>query len=358
MKARNRAVCALGVCMTILLLGGYGAVPVGAKASSTPKIPKSLVKAACKEGALTLYQLDVNPAVTHINESFESAYPCITVNAVQGVGGTILTRFQASQASGPEPDYLELSLSGTMVQLAQQGAFKTFTPIEAKTVDTLDPGLVYADFFLQMGVMYNTTTVSASMISHLKTWADIDSSAFDKLNIGFVSPAAGGTAETAFYYLTHVLGKTFVKKFIATHHITIFPSAQPAAAAVASGQVDMILPEASNGALAEWAAGAPVRYAIPSPGIQTATAIAIPKGALHPAAAELYEDYVLGPTGQGFYNVDDFARPSNTKVPNRSAVTLTSWWKVPKVSYKYNPVTVNADSPNLITYFTSITGGA
>jgi ABC-type Fe3+ transport system substrate-binding protein len=366
MKIQSRALSTGSVAIGLVVLAACSSGGVTTSGAASPSsstnasaaslgIPQSLVKSACAEGKLTLYQLDVTPAVTNLNAAFRKAYPCLNVTSSEGVGGTMLTKYQAAVAAKTPPDYLELSLAGDMEQMASQGQFLKFTPVEGSNVSALVPGLVYADFFLQMGVMYNTSVVTPAMISQLKSWSDIDNPAFAKLNIGLVSPAAGGTAETAWYYLVHTLGQSFAENFVKTHHITPFPSAQPAAEALASGQVDLLLPEASSSALALWKAGAPVRFAIPSPEVTTATAIAIPVGAPDPSAAELYEDYVLSSAGQNFYEQGNYGFPSNSTIPFSNPVAQQSWWSVPSQSFSYQAEAVNAASSSLVALFNSWT---
>jgi iron(III) transport system substrate-binding protein len=332
--------------------GGDGAAaPTGSASAAIPGVSTALVNAACKDGTVQVWQMPLTPAVTDVNNAFMAAYPCVHVSSLTGVGGTILARYNSAVNTGTAPDVLELSIAGAMETLAKQGSFKKFTPAET-TVASSDAGYTVYDYGLQVGAMYNSNSVSAQLVGKLSNWCAIADPAFANLKFGLVSPADGGTTETAWAYIFKDCGgASFIDKFIKTHKVTKFASAEPAAAAVTSGQLDMVLPDSANASLPLWKTGAPVRFAIPSPVVETHNTLAIPKTAAHPSAAELYIDFILSAAGEKIYNDDDFTTPGNTAVTATNPVVKQSWWHVPSQTYSYDPVAISSQAAMLAKVF-------
>jgi ABC-type Fe3+ transport system substrate-binding protein len=250
-----------------------------------------------------------------------------------------------------------------MISMAKSGAFLDYTPPAASQLTLPDSlkataGKTYPDTSVQMGIAYNTSSISDSAMSSITSWKDLDSPKLAKLKIGFVSPAAGGTALTAFYYLENVLGAAFTSKFLATHDIVTFNSAQPAAEAVASGQIDVAIPMAANAALALWSQGAPLHFRTLSPEIDVSNMIGIPVKAKHPAAAKLYENFLLSPTAQRIYNTEAYQKPVNSTVADGRKSTSQSWWVTPTDFYAFDPITVNAQASKLTDLYNSLNKGS
>jgi len=319
-----------------------------------PGVSIDLVSAACKEGALDYFQLAVTPSTTVIDDTFQKLVPCVNLNATQAAGGQLLQRFNAAKNTGASPDILEISQEGAMVQFSKNGDFLKYTPSEAKNIDTPTPGYYYPDYGFLMGFAYNSQSISDSTAKSLTSWQSIQDPQFSKAKIGFVSPAAGGTALLSFYHMVHVYGKDFVKQLFATHKITVFSTSRPAADAVASGQLDIAFPMANTTTVELWSKGAPVHQVQPAPLDEAYTGLAIPKNAQHPNAAKLFEEFVLSPTGQAVFDVQNGAIPANKSVKSTNKIVHESWWAVPSSSYEYDAPAIDSESKALLDFFDQI----
>jgi iron(III) transport system substrate-binding protein len=319
-----------------------------------PGVTIDLVAKACQEAALDYFQLAVTPSAGIIDDTFQKLVPCVKLNATQAAGGQLLQRFNAAKNTGNSPDILELSQEGAMVQFAKSGDFLKYVPTVAKNVDTPNPGYWYPDYGFLMGFAYNTKSIPDSTAKTLTSWQAIQQPGFSKAKIGFVSPAAGGTALLAFYHMVHVYGQDFVKQFFASHKVTVFSTSRPAADAVASGQLDIAFPMAHTTTVELWSKGAPVHQVLAAPVDESFTGLGIPKNAKHPNAAKLFVEFVLSSTGQTIFDVQNGAIPTNSAVKSTNKVVNESWWSVPTSRYKHDATAVDADARNLLDFFDQI----
>lgn len=320
-----------------------------------PLVSTQLLAAACKEGKLTSLNLGISPAAELINQEFMARFPCIKVDSVIAASGQLIQRFEAERARGSEPDILQITNVGMMQQMAEKGVFQTYTPTIADTVPSTSPGKWYPLAQISMTISYNSDRVTPAEAAKLKTWKDVLDPAFKDKSFGTVSPAAGGSALYGHYYMRHVVGSEFYKEFFSTRKITVFSTSQPAAEALASGQVDILLPQAENQSLVLWDKGAPIRLVYPAPLVQVPIGHAIPAKAKNPNAAKLYTEFVLSPTAQKLINGKNFLSPANTSVVDQRRVAKEAWWSFPKNQYSLNFIEMDKALKPMVDEFESLT---
>jgi iron(III) transport system substrate-binding protein len=319
-----------------------------------PGISEDLVNQACKEGKLDLFQIAVTPSVTAVNAAFKKLLPCVEMNVVQAAGGQLAQRFEAGQKNGDVPDYYEQSDPGLLEKAAKAGQLLNYEPTVAKSIVSPSPGLWYPEYGIAMGLAYNTDKISDATAAQFKTWADVAAASFANAHFAIVSPAAGGTALTAFYDMLKTKGDL---KGIKPKNAQVFDTSRPAGEALSSGESDLSFPFAATTALQILDTGAPVHIVFPTPVDVIYVGGSISKQAKHPAAAKLFLEFMLSPTGQQIFSSQNGAVPANSSVKFTNKVTSQPWWKFPAEIYKYDPSDVTAQTGAIMSAFKSAFGG-
>ncbi|MFC4948897.1 ABC transporter substrate-binding protein [Pseudonocardia sp. GCM10023141] len=321
-----------------------------------PGLDKAVVAAACQEGQLQLYQINVTPSANDVVDSFKQMVPCVKLNVVQASGAELAQRFTTGRRTGDVPDYFENSDPGILSQLAGSGAFQQYQPPGITDLASPNPGLWFPEYNIAMGFLYRPDRLSDAQVAKLATWKGVLDPTFANTKMAVISPAAGGTPLVSFYDMVTTNGKAFVSD-LKSDKITVFPASRPAGESIASGESDMAWPFASTTALELLGHSAPVRIVFPTPVDLIPVGSGIPTGAKHPNAAKLFISYMLSDAVQKQYSQKNGAVPARSSVPFTNDVTNQPWWKLPTEPYGYQPAEVSAAAPDLIAGFKSAFGG-
>jgi iron(III) transport system substrate-binding protein len=309
-KRRYRAAGVLAAAAAVAAVAaGCGASAPGSTASATaPKAGSALVldgqtvasakllAAARKEGTLTLYTAMSTKSVTSDTETFTKDTG-VKVNFVYLAGNElnqrILTELQAHKLGA---DVIQQT-SYTLVESdAQQGVFK---PYCFSTLSDIPAQYRQSDcsFFAdQLNISvpaYNTQLVKASQVP--TTWQDILKSTW-KGQIGLAD-----TGESSLYGLPYFWRKSFGISYwnsLAGQDIHFYDTGQAAQDAVNSGQLKMLFVPVNVSLPAEQS-GAPIQVVIPADGVLAFGFYSgLASEAKHPAAAELYLQWLASKAGQ------------------------------------------------------------
>ena len=344
------AVLAAGSAAVALTLAGCGSPPApssksggGGKAASATSAAAfggmdKLVSAAKKEGKLNVIALPPDWAnYGTMIKSFEKKYG-ITVTSAQPDGSSQDEINAAKQLKGTQraPDVFDL---GSAVALANTAMFASYKVVTWKDVpsDLRDPaGKWVADYGGYMAIGYDAKKVPAP-----KSVNDLLKSAYKgkvALN-GDPTQAGAGFAGVQMAAVADGGSPSNVKPgvdfFAKLKKAGNFLPVDPTPATISSGQTPVVIDWDYTNAAQTDALKGKVDWKVVVPGttvIASYYSQAINAQAPHPAAARLWQEYVLSDTGQNTY-LKGYARPARADAMKKAG-TLDSaaFGKLPKVS--------------------------
>lgn len=296
--------CGLVAALAAVLAGTAAAAHgrVQAKAASGPQpltaaAWRKLVAQAKQEGQVTIYSVQSPTALAAAAAAFKQQYG-ITVNVNRGVDSTLVAQIGAEESSGkgiadiwvPSPKrYVVGAVQNHWVVDAVGPNF--FAKRFDRSTFMVSKAWVVGSAVL--GFAWNTQAVKTTP----KSPADFLTSAFDG-KIGVPDPRISPSFMDWYLWAESKWGKTFLQKLAALHP-KIYTSTLPMTQAVASGEI-IGAPCAAGTALDLKAAGAPVDYKVLTDNWNAPYYGMILKQAPHPAAAQLFANFLISPQGQGF----------------------------------------------------------
>src|SRR5690606_33037289 len=98
-------------------------------AQNIPGMDAGVVKAACEEGKLSLYNVVYRNELKNLVAQFEKTFPCIDVTSFAATGSQLQQRFTSEQQAGRyEADVWETTTPGVTPKLAKDGLLADYTP--------------------------------------------------------------------------------------------------------------------------------------------------------------------------------------------------------------------------------------
>jgi iron(III) transport system substrate-binding protein len=261
--------------------------------------PAQLAKVAAKEGSLTWYTTFSDDDVAPIIAAFNKAYPHIKVNSVRLSADKIPPRVFTEQKAGKYNADVVSGDAPQIAQLLQADALQPYTPTD---VEVLPEGLDLPQGY--EGVVYAVTTVIAYnpkvlQEKHLPvptSWNDLTQPAWK--GQFSIDPGAVNWYDALVREMGHDKAQALMKslgandpKFVESHTqaITQVQAGEPAAAATAYGYKAASLKKKTPDQ---------VEFVNSDPLPASLTLIDLVKKAPHPAAARLFEDWMVSKSGQ------------------------------------------------------------
>jgi len=336
--------------------GGGGAAAKATSAAALGGMDK-LVAAAKKEGKLNVIALPPDWAnYDDMIKSFEATYG-ITVTSAQPDASSQDEITAAKQLKGTPraPDVFDL---GSAVALANTGLFASYkvagwddVPANLKAAD----GKWVADYGGYMAIGYDAKKVPApgSVDDLLKPAykgkvalnGDPTQAGAGFAGVQMASVARGGTPANV---------KPGVDFFAALKKAGNFLPVDPTPATISSGQTPVVIDWDYTNAAQTDALKGKVDWKVVVPGKSVIAAYysqAINAQAPHPAAARLWQEYVLSDAGQNIY-LKGYARPARTDAMQKTGkLDAAAYAKLPKVSGK--PVQPSEDQNQQATAYLS-----
>jgi iron(III) transport system substrate-binding protein len=263
--------------------------------------------------------------------AFKQAFPKITISGVPVVGPPMDTRIAAEASSGKHIADLAYTGGSGMMNYYNAGYFSPYQPVTLSSPSALAPQSVGPDSsFVGLtisvaGVVTNSNTVK----SPPKQWTDLQGSDY-KNQIAMYDPTALGLMSDNFAHLSRVPKYAQLESALKANSAQLFPSSSLTGplTAVAQGTKKVAIGAPYNFFLQAKSSGAPVMFSLFSAdNYWTTLYTGVLKGAPHPLAAELYEDWMLTPAGakaisqEGLYSTVN-GSPSPAGLPALSAVPL------------------------------------
>lgn len=256
-----------------------------------------VVAAANREGKVTIYSTQAATRLAALETAFESAYPEIDLEVVRGVDADLLSKIDAESKSGKGIGDVAVITDVSWMDNSKgtDAAVKLIGPSFDNPAYQRDTSVVDDRFFLEgavlLGFGWNTTLLPGG----ISTPQDYLDPAL-KGKIGIVNPATSPTYLDYYSHIEKYYGGREILEKVADQNPRIYPSNQPLAQAIASGEIsaglmaDPMLPNKEAGAPVEWSAGEHV-WGGKWYGLALGTSP-------HPNAAQVLADFMVTVPGQ------------------------------------------------------------
>jgi iron(III) transport system substrate-binding protein len=279
--------------------GGGGGGPAKASSSLDALSPAALQASANKEGSVTWYTTFSDDDVAPFLKEFNKQYPKIHVNALRLSADKIPPRVITEQRGGKFNADVVSGDSPQIAQLLQAGALQPYTP---KDIAPLPQGLSLPQGY--EGVVYAVTTVVAYNPSVVKqkhlpvptSWQDLTKPAWR--GQFSIDPGAVNWYDSLVQQMGHAKAFALIKAlgnnkpvFVESHTeaLTDVQAGEPAAAATAYGYKASSLKQDTP---------KQVEFTNANPLPSSLTLVDVVKNAPHPAAARVFEDWIVSQAGQ------------------------------------------------------------
>jgi iron(III) transport system substrate-binding protein len=279
---------------------------------------EELQVSAKKDGKLYIYTANVDAIMKVIVPAFEKEFPYVKVSWIRLPSTTVFNRFTAENDSGVAQADLLWTASSQLYQ-EKPGLFRELDSATVPnmaiptTLKTKNSSYVISSVITH-NVTYNTDLVSqADLKAHLATWEGLSDPRWAG-HTALVDPRGSASVSSLF----HLLGETYGSAWLAAvgKQVTLIDRGSSGAQQVAAGAFQIAVPTDNSHSADIRAKGAPVATWIPGgPAHGLENSMAIPKNSGHPAAAALFVNWALSPSGQTVLCGLDtaVARPADAK---------------------------------------------
>lgn len=293
------ALAALVLALTAAACSSSGGKAGKGDASLDSLAPAALQAAAEKEGSVTWYTTFADDDVAPFLKEFNKAYPKIKVHALRLSADKIPPRVLTEQRGGKYNADVVSGDAPQVAQLLKAGALQPYTPKDISSLPSgLDlptgyEGVVYA---VTTVVAYNPTVVKQKHLPVPTSWDVLTQPAWKgKFSI---DPTAVNWYDSLVQQMGHDKAYALIKKLGAnnpvlveshTQAVTDVQAGEPAATATAYGYKASKYKKDTPDQL---------EYTNSNPLPASLTLVDLVKNAPHPAAARLFEDWIVSKQGQ------------------------------------------------------------
>ena len=257
------------------------------------------VDAANKEGALVIYTTDPERGTAELLGAFNKMFPSIKTSFVRLQAGALYAKLMAERrANSHLVDAMQISDLGFVLDLQKRGGYLHYiSPEMAAYKDgykSVPEGYWTWGTIIMAGIAYNPKTVSAADAP--KDWKDL----LDPKWKGAISVKVSnsGLQHVSWYMLRQLYGPEYWTKF-AKLEPKAYDSYVQQFDRMVNGQDKVIHTAQYSGYLEFKAKGAPVEFVYPPDGLPAGPETwGLISEAPHPAAAQLFMDWLLGLPGQ------------------------------------------------------------
>jgi iron(III) transport system substrate-binding protein len=294
-----------GLLLATAACGGGGSSGGGGAAANAPdtgldsKSAADLAVQAGQEGSLTWYTTFADDDVQPIVAAFNKLYPNVKVNSLRLSADKIPQRVITEQRGGKHNADIVSGDSPQVAQLLQAGSLQPYTPKDSAPLPAgLDlpegyEGVVYA---VTTTVAYNPKLVKQKGLPVPTSWEDLTSPAWK--GQFSIDPSAVNWYDSLVQSMGHDKALDLLKRlganspvFVESHTqaLTQVQAGEPIGAATAYGYKASSLKEKTPDT---------VEFVNSNPLPSSLTLVDVVKDAPHPAAARLFEDWIVSKAGQ------------------------------------------------------------
>lgn len=293
---------AAAVGASALVLAGCSGAQSEAAPETSAAADSPLYEAAKEEGKVVVYENVTPDIVEALRVAFMETYPGIEVEAVRLPDSEMVPRLETELSSGaPTADLIE---NASPAWLKEQGAAGAWIPADlspqASGEGTYDTAKWYdpETNVYEVGGSITTFAWNTDLLPDgLEDYTDLTDPALADGQVG-VLELSSQPSNDFYIWLEETFGEDFYTE-LGAQKPRIYPSTTGIVEALGSGEIaatNWIVPSLLEEAKA---AGAPVDYAISPTGIFGLHGYAVINAeAEHPAAAQLYLDWLLSEEGQ------------------------------------------------------------
>ncbi|MDI6626589.1 MAG: extracellular solute-binding protein [Rhodococcus sp. (in: high G+C Gram-positive bacteria)] len=261
-----------------------------------------VVAAANEEGKVTIYSTQAAPRLAALETAFEAAHPAIDLEVVRGVDADLLSKIDAEEKSGKGIGDVavitDVSWMGSNKDTDAAGELigPSFDNPEYERETSIIDDRFFLEGAVLLGFGWNTSLLPGGISSPQDF---LDPSLQGK--IGIVNPATSPSYLDYYSHIEKYYGGREVLEQIADQNPRVYPSNQPLAQAIASGEIsaglmaDPMLPNKEAGAPVEWVAGEHI-WGAKWYGLTLGTSP-------HPNSAQVLADFMVTQPGQAATSV-------------------------------------------------------
>jgi ABC-type Fe3+ transport system substrate-binding protein len=329
-----------------MLAAGLVAATAACSSGSTDQvvsgsgISNALVKAAQKEGTLTMYQATSLDTTREWAQGFTQKYG-IKVVLKNAPAGNLVAEYE--QEAGVHKDIADLLLltdQTAMGTLQQKNLLAKYVPSTDADYPAAikSSGYYYPMYTTTDAIAYNTKTLTGSNLSLLLTQglSALTNPVF-KGKIAWIGPNGSPSIDALNYMVSQgplesQLGWSFFQK-LAANSPKVYTAEPPMLSALESGEYEVAyaLSESQLGpAIKE---GAPLRWLYPSTALENTNGLGIAVGAPHPNAARLFMEWATSPDASSSYSKITGTVAANGKAKDERSIVTESWYKPPTATW-------------------------
>lgn len=319
--------------------------------TAMPGVPYDLLKAACAEGTVMIYNGTWGDAQDNQIKAFGERFPCIHVEHFELPTSERRERFIVETKAGRHTaDIVQDTDPGVLDKQAKEGLLAEYKlSSDAAFADNVKLSSYWYPLRIALAATaWNLDNVTDEEATLLTTWQGmIDPRFKGRVGIAMSSSGGGGATLYPYFALYKTYGEDFMKAFAAQEPRN-FSGANTLAGALASGDIDVALAVSETGIVPLQAQGAPIQWALPEPGMGLATGQAVSANAPHPSAARLYQEYAFSDEGYAAWNLHGGA-PAKIGFADTRPVAQESWYKYPTSFSDVDPRLMNAEKDAFLT---------
>lgn len=324
--------------------GGSSSASSGSGSPASQPISALLPKAK-QEGSLTWYTTFATKDVPKMIAAFNKQYPDIKVNAVRLSADKIPARVETEQKGGQYTADVISGDSPQLAQLIQAGAMQPYDPPDAAPLPaglSLPSGYQGVVYAVTTVIAYNPAAVKSAGLQPPTSWQDLTKPQWKgKFSI---DPGAVNWYESLVVSMGQSQAQSLLKglgannpKLVTSHTLatTQVEAGEPLATATAYGYKVASEEKKDPGKIA---------FVNTNPLPASLTLVDIAKNAPHPAAAELFEDWLVSQQGQQAVVAETDHTSLRSDVTNNSKVWDPSTWPPAWGNPLPKPQTYNTDT--------------
>lgn len=326
------------------------AAPWAFMQKAMPGVPYEMLVGACAEGKLMVYNGTWTDAQKAQIAAFRKRFPCIDAENFELPTSERRERFMTETKAGRYvTDIVQDTDPGVLDAQAREGYLAVYKiTADTRFADSVkNSGYWYPLRVALAGNAWNIDGVTDEERKLLSTWEGITDPRFKgRVGISISASGAGGATLYPYYALYKLYGADFMQKFAAQEPRN-FSGTNTLAGALASGDIDVALAISETGIIPLQATGAPIEWALPSPGLGLATGQGISAHAPHPNAARLYQEYAFSNEGYAVWNKTGGA-PAMTGFKDTRDVAQQDWYKLPTSFATVDPRQMNSEKQDFL----------
>jgi iron(III) transport system substrate-binding protein len=274
------------------------------------------VAKAEQEGAVTIYTTDPEDGTAQLMAAFHKQFPKIATNYLRLQAGALYAKvISERRARSHQVDAMELSDMGFVLDFQKRGGYAQYVSPEMAAFKpdykSNPEGYWTWGSIIMAGIAYNPKVVPPDQAP--KGWLDVLDPKWT--NAVSVKVSNSGLQHETWYELRKLYGDEYWEKFAKLKPRAFDSYVQQYDRAV-NGQDKIIDTAQYSGYLQFTAKGAPIAFVYPEAGLPAGPEVwGVVADAPHPAAAQLFMDWLLSVPGQKAYGNALFLNSAREDVP-------------------------------------------